>query len=131
MKRTGRNSAALSEATDALVRRKLIETCDENGEPLLTPQQRRSHQGRIYFGLNCAVIKQLKPEKPKSQLRNANTTKETENKRDLHKEARSIYHPSSNLYVGWVKAGDIAQAHYPYTYHSSPLSEVGTDHDTV
>ncbi len=51
MKRTGRNSAALSAALDALVRKNLIECGDAEGEPLLTPQQRRRHRGRVYFAL--------------------------------------------------------------------------------
>jgi len=48
MKRTGRYSAALSCALDALVREGLLCCSTNEGKPLLMPQERRQYRGRIY-----------------------------------------------------------------------------------
>lgn len=77
MTRTGRNSAALSAALDTLVRRRLVDAWDEAGGLLLTPQERRRCQGRIYFGLCREAFRPPTEEGAKTPLRKANTTKET------------------------------------------------------
>ena len=101
--RTGRNSAALSAALDVLVREHLIECQAENGESLQTPQQRRKHRGRVYFSLAPAQIQPTK-----SELRKANRTKETQNKRNsFYKEEQKR---DVRLYSGWQSVGEIAQS---------------------
>lgn len=101
MSRTGRNSAALSAAIDILVRRCLIEACDERGEILLTASQRRGHQGRIYFGLAHQTLTALAA---KSKQASVSKMKKT--------RAESIKRPElSNpprLYTGWIKADQVA-----------------------
>ena len=101
--RTGRNSAALSAALDVLVRANLIECQSENGEPLLTSQQRRKHRGRLYFSL---ALERMQPTKTK--LQKANRTKERENKRN------PLYMKEKNtrLYSGWTSASEIAKSRY-------------------
>ena len=101
--KTGRNSAALSAALDVLVRENLIECQAENGELLLTPQQRRQHRGRVYFSL---ALERIQP--TKSELQKANRTKERENKRN------SLYMKEKNirLHSGWTSAHDIAKSRY-------------------
>jgi hypothetical protein len=56
-RRTGRNSAALSKALDALVRNGLIAVHDERGHPLTTPQQRRGHSGPLFYSLGTATVR--------------------------------------------------------------------------
>ena len=94
-KRTGRASAALSEALDGLVRRGLIDVCDDTGKRLATPSQRRRYHGRAFFRLGekarCYVHSpapsktsqsEFRPSSSTSQseLHKANTTKETHDK---------------------------------------------------
>ena len=99
--KTGRNSAALSAALDVLVRENLIECQAENGEPLLTPQQRRQHRRRVYFSLALERIQSTK-----SELQKANRTKEREDKRNpLYMEEKNI-----RLYSGWKSASEIAKS---------------------
>ena len=99
--KTGRNSAALSAALNVLVRENLIECQAENGEPLLTPEQRRKHRGRVYFSL---ALERLRP--TKTELQKANRTKEREHKRNpLYIEENRIVRLNS----GWKSAIDIAK----------------------
>ncbi len=88
---TGRDSEALSKAIDTLVRRGLIEVWDETGHRLMTPAARRGCRGRLFFRLRrdwvSSVISQSEMEQPKtegrsseSEVRKANTTKETQTK---------------------------------------------------
>ena len=82
--RTGRNSAAISTALDVLVRRRLVDATDEQGNLLLTPQERRRYRGRLYFSLcfegvtalHAVTILNAKSEQrdEKSEVANANTT---------------------------------------------------------
>lgn len=111
MARTGRNSAALSAAIDVLVRQRLIDAWDETGELLLTPQERRRYQGRIYYGLCQEVLQRFADEASKTPLRKANTTKETEDKRKIIR--KRVEKPSSiTVYSGWQKAGQVAAERY-------------------
>lgn len=50
--RTGRNSEAIAQAIDALVRQGYITAQSNKGVPLKTPQERRKNRGRIYYGLS-------------------------------------------------------------------------------
>ncbi len=82
--RTGRNSAAISAALDALVRRRLVDATDEQGNLLLTPQERRRYSGRLYFSLCIEGLETLKLSATinakseslgaKSEVANTNTT---------------------------------------------------------
>lgn len=83
MARTGRNSAALSNALNTLVRRRLVDATDEEGNLLLTPQERRRYNGRMYLELCQAGIEALmsltidaesKELTAKSAVANANAT---------------------------------------------------------
>ena len=91
--RTGRASAAVCGAVDVLVRRGMIEVHDEAGQPMLTPQERRRHQGRLLFRLQIRFLERLSLEaqsgqalwksgkaSSKSENRIAKTTKETQDK---------------------------------------------------
>ena len=108
--RTGRASEAVSRAIDGLVRKGLVQVCSEAGEALATPQSRRRCSGRMLFGLapqaldtpQSASDAQRPPlQRPAadregmaadddsslseqgyslSELRKANTTKETQDK---------------------------------------------------
>lgn len=49
--RTGRASAAVSKAVDGLVRKNLIAVQGMDGQPLVTPQERRRCQGMLFFSL--------------------------------------------------------------------------------
>lgn len=97
MQRTGRASAAVSHAIDALVQRNLIEVVTETGDVLSTPQERRQWAGHLLFRLASNVVAKYAQEKYqggdeetsssestqgclKSKVRKTNTTKETENK---------------------------------------------------
>ena len=110
--KTGRNSAALSAALDVLVRENLIECQAENGESLLTPQQRRQYRGRVYFSL---APERMQP--TKTELQKANRTKKRENKRNsLNIEEKNV-----RLYSGWTSASEIAKSR---SYNSSCQKEV-------
>lgn len=91
--RTGRASAAVCSAVDVLVRRGMIEVHDEAGQPMLTPQERRRHQGRLLFRLQTRFLERLSLEakggealwisgkaSSKSENRIAKTTKDTQDK---------------------------------------------------
>ncbi len=54
--RTGRASEALSRAIDGLVQKKLVLVCDETGEPLATPQERRRCAGRMLFCMSPQTL---------------------------------------------------------------------------
>ena len=102
--KTGRSSAAISAALDVLVRENLIECQDETGEPLPTPEQRRQHRGRVYFGLSP---QRMQP--TKSELQKANRTKETPNKRNsLNIEEKK----NVRLYGEWQSASEVAKRRY-------------------
>ena len=112
MKRTGRNSAALSAALDMLVRRRLVNAWDEAGNLLLTPQERRRYPGRIYFGL-CPDVLQGEQPYSKSALHKAKRTKETTNERkNLDKEDCYENERMVRIYTGWMKASEVAAAHF-------------------
>lgn len=117
MARTGRNSAALSAALDVLVRRRLVDAFDEVGELLLTPEERRRHRGRVYFGLCGEALQRLADAAPKTPLHKANTTKETGNTKENIKRKMAIRRgtePDTTpiLYTGWKQAADIAASRY-------------------
>ena len=102
--RTGRNSAALSAALNVLVCENLIECQAESGELLATPEQRRRHRGRIYFSL---LPQQM--QLAKTELQKANTTKESENKRNpLYMEEQK----SVRRYSGWTPASAVIESRY-------------------
>lgn len=105
MKKTGRNSAALSAALRQLVGRGLIEAQTPAGELLDTPQARRRHRGPIYYAVGWTMITAWESNaksnrgtsKPthqvihitsESELQKANTTKERLNKTLLVHEKR-------------------------------------------
>lgn len=54
--RTGRASAAVSRAVDGLVRKGLIEVQGMDGEPLVTPAERRRCQGALFFSLSPRLL---------------------------------------------------------------------------
>lgn len=55
--RSGRASAAVSRAVDGLVRRNMIEVQSIDGEPLITPQERRRCQGALFFSLAPRLLR--------------------------------------------------------------------------
>lgn len=57
--RTGRASAAVSQAIDRLVRKNLIQVQNAEGQLLLTPQERRRCQGRLFFSLTPNLVRQI------------------------------------------------------------------------
>lgn len=57
MERTGRHSEAISEAIAGLIEKRLIRACDEAGNSLSQPSQRRNARGRIQYGLHPALWK--------------------------------------------------------------------------
>jgi len=101
MARTGRNSAALSAALDVLVRRNLIECSDVYGEPLITPQQRRRHRGRVYFALTSAILLKVAPVKPTAQV-------PTLSPADMNSVDRPRSRFIQRISNGWAKAIDVA-----------------------
>jgi hypothetical protein len=58
--RTGRASAAISKAVDGLVRKGLIEVQAMDGQPLLTPQERRRCQGMLFFCLAPRLLQTIR-----------------------------------------------------------------------
>ena len=107
--RTGRASEAISRAIDGLAQKGLIQVCSEAGDVLATPQERQRCPGRLLFGLapqaldTPAEAQNVRRESPcsesehghskneqgcshseegssVSELRKANTTKETKDK---------------------------------------------------
>ena len=60
MKKTGRNSEALSKALDSLIKQCLVDVRDKAGKPLLTPQQRRQARGRIYYALHPLLFQHMR-----------------------------------------------------------------------
>ncbi len=101
MTRTGRNSAALSAALDALVRKNLIECCDKEGEPLITPQQRRRHRGRVYFALTSATLFKAAPPKPSSKVRKPSPG-------DMNWAPHLRRRFTQRISNGWTKAIEVA-----------------------
>jgi hypothetical protein len=101
MARTGRNSAAISNALNTLVKRRLVDACDEAGNLLLTPQERRRCSGRIYLGLCYAGIEALTPTTSinaksehhfaKTAVANTNTTKEIKDNKLPNGKASSTF----------------------------------------
>ena len=114
MARTGRNSAALSAAVDALIRHRLVDAFDASGNLLLTPQERRRHRGPVFYGL-CRKETQEHLPPAKSELQKANTTKETRDKRKINKEGANQNLGSQRgvtIHRGWVKAHQLAAERY-------------------
>jgi hypothetical protein len=58
--RTGRGSDAVCHAVDSLVRRDLIEVCDEVAHPLATPAERR-RANRLFYALSPRLLARLRP----------------------------------------------------------------------
>ncbi len=101
---TGRSSEAVSQAVNALVKKMLIETCDEEGILLKTPEDRRACAGRLYFRLGAKAIPERGllrktethlpiSERHVSQSEDAKskTTKERSDKTITHAEAGSRF----------------------------------------
>lgn len=59
MRKTGRNSEALSHALDSLVQQNLLEVRHESGRLLHTPSARRQVRGRIYYALHALLIQKI------------------------------------------------------------------------
>jgi hypothetical protein len=102
MTRTGRSSAALSGALDALVRKNLVVCQDKQGKPLLTPQQRRCHRGHVYFALSPPALPNPKPTNMKGR-------DQPERQHPILLQGRNLFLP--RVEAGWVKAGDV-EAHH-------------------
>lgn len=102
--RTGRASAALSAALDALVRENLVECRDARGELLLSPQQRHNHRGRVYFSLSPRLL-----QPPKAAPKIGILTQKIKHVAD-HK---SVEDRGKCTYNGWAKAGAIIAERYP------------------
>jgi len=103
--RTGRNSEAIALAIDTLVRQGYIIAQNGKGVLLKTPQERRKNRGRIYYGLSeywqqrigvkeyrkseqlpvlAGTVFREHPRKTERVTgRKANTTKETETKKEM------------------------------------------------
>ena len=109
MARTGRNSAALSEAVDALTRRNLIECSDGEGKRLSTPANRRQHRGRVYFALSPSLWKQAEPQA-------VSTSAESQTPLPALKsqpESTGSIAPQ-RIYAGWTRAAVVAERqNYP------------------
>jgi len=60
--RTGRASAAVSKAVDGLVRKNLIAVRGADGQPLLTPAERRRCQGMLFFSLAHRLWEEASPQ---------------------------------------------------------------------
>ncbi len=86
MERTGRHAEAISEAVAGLIEKRLIRACDEAGNLLSQPSQRRNARGRIQYGLHpniWNIPQKIRHGDRKSELdlqprmvEKANTTKE-------------------------------------------------------
>jgi hypothetical protein len=129
--RTGRQSASISAALDALIRHRLIDAFDARGNLLLTPEQRRRHRGPIFYGL-CQIASNSSGSKNEiqSEIQKANTTKEINDKRNIkigRDKRHQIECESPNfimagwhnqsldgpvIYKGWINAGDVASQRY-------------------
>lgn len=58
--RTGRDSEALSKGLDALVKWRLVDVRNEQGQPLSTTRERRMARGRIYYALHPLLLEKTK-----------------------------------------------------------------------
>ena len=93
IKRTGRYSAALSCALDALVREGLLCCSTREGKPLLMPQERRQYRGRIYIALAPRLFEGAQEQQKEQPKR----------KRFLAPSAPE----SGRMFTGWEQAGAI------------------------
>ncbi len=59
-RRTGRHSAAISQAIASLVRRLVIVAASAEGEVLHSPRARQLYRGRIYYALGPVIHSQTK-----------------------------------------------------------------------
>lgn len=81
--RTGRQSAAISQAIDTLVRAGLLAVRDVKGRPMYTPQARRRSQEHLCFSLNPLVTSSdFQKRFAHARFRNS---KSENNKRKLYK----------------------------------------------
>jgi hypothetical protein len=89
MKRTGRESEAVSKAISGLIRKKLLEVHSEAGADMSSPQARRRNCGKLWYRLPEYVIGDNFEHDAYSvlRIRKSNTTKETFNK--IYKEYKS------------------------------------------
>ncbi len=92
--RTGRASAAVSQAIQGLLNKKLLVVEDDAGNPLSTPALRRAARSRLYFRVAASlcisvseseiITSQTVAERPpvtsETEIRKAKMTKENENK---------------------------------------------------
>ena len=105
--RTGRDSAALSQAVESLIARQLIMVSDTTGKSMSTVKARRSTRSRVYYGLHPDLLSAIVPKSelvesqqrenildfvknkrdfPSREAGKANGTKENETKETLTKE---------------------------------------------
>ena len=88
--RTGRASEALSRALDGLVQKELILVCNEDGEPLATPQARRRCVGQMLFRMAPQALDAPLDARDIAQgAPNAIFQAETAAEREGHQEANS------------------------------------------
>jgi len=100
MKRTGRYSAALSCALDALARQGLLCCSTAQGKPLLTPEERRQYRGRIYIALAPSLFE---------------GAEEQQTEKERPKRKRSVTPPapkSGRMFTGWEQAGAIFEKNW-------------------
>jgi len=120
--KTGRASEAVSRAIDILVRKALIEVCDESGEILLSAQSRRASHGRLFFRLSPRLLRSRSAgsqaplnESSKIEYRKANTTKRKNYKRIYIERPRKktvpfAQSPMSEIRLStrhWTRVGDV------------------------
>ncbi len=58
-RRTGRSSGAICQAISALVKKRLLEVTDADGQFLPTAQIRRRTRGRLYYGVHPNLLEHL------------------------------------------------------------------------
>ena len=78
IEKTGRNSEALSNALDSLIRQNVVEAQDGKGKSLRTPQERRQVRGRTYYSLHPLLIQ---------RLNRVGTTSDNEHRESEHENA--------------------------------------------
>ncbi len=92
-RRTGRHSAAISRAIDALVRSGLIRVRDSNNRSLRTSHSRRRSRSKLHFA--TAPINRSETVRMRLQLVQKRSSKSENNKRNLYKRKQQQLLPFS------------------------------------
>ena len=128
--KTGRASEAVSRAIDILIRKALIEVCDESGEILLSPGSRRASHGRLFFRLSPRLLRSRSSgfqvpagESSKIEHRKANTTKRKRDKRIYIERSRKNPTPLANRLLPG-QSPFYPRSHYPSESSWTHVSDV-------